>query len=118
MLKKTLLFIILSFLISKLSAQTADFVAYNGNIWTVDKANPTAEAIASYQGKFIYVGGDEVLSKYSSTNIINVQGLPVYPGFIDSHAHFYDLGFYLNQVDLNSQLNQLKISLVILKLSS
>ena len=25
-------------------------------------------------------------------NIINAQGLPIYPGFIDSHAHFYDLG--------------------------
>ena len=51
---------------------------------------------------FIYVGGDEILSEYSSTNIIDAQGLPVYPGFIDSHAHFYDLGFYLNQVDLKN----------------
>ena len=53
-------------------------------------------------GKFKYVGGDEILSNFSSQNIINAQGLPIYPGFIDSHAHFYDLGFYLNQVDLKN----------------
>ena len=48
------------------------------------------------------MGGDEILSKFSSQNIINAQGLPIYPGFIDSHAHFYDLGYYLNQVDLKN----------------
>ena len=47
-----------------------------------------------------------VVMRYYQTfhqqNIINAQDLPVYPGFIDSHAHFYDLGFYLNQVDLKN----------------
>ena len=30
----------------------------------------------------------------------NAEGLPIYPGFIDSHAHFYGLGFSNAQVDL------------------
>ena len=59
-------------------------------------------SFAVKDGKFIYVGGDEILSNFSSQNIINAQGLPIYPGFIDSHAHFYDLGYYLNQVDLKN----------------
>jgi predicted amidohydrolase YtcJ len=51
-------------------------------------------SFAVKDGKFIYVGDDSVTSKYSSSNIINAEGLPVYPGFIDSHAHFYNLGFF------------------------
>ena len=108
MLKKTLLFIILSFLISKLSAQTADFVAYNGNIWTVDKANPTAEAIASYQGKFIYVGKDSGIQEYigEGTEVMDLNGAFVVPGFYDNHVHFESTGrllYGLNLLDVSNE---------------
>ena len=42
------------------------------------------------------------MSNYSSSNIINAEGLPLYPGFNDSHAHFYNLGFFVNQIDLKA----------------
>ena len=108
MLKKSLLFIILSFLISKLSAQTADFVAYNGNIWTVDKANPTAEAIASYQGKFIYVGKDSGVQEYigEGTEVLDLNGAFVVPGFYDNHVHFESTGrllYGLNLLDVSNE---------------
>ena len=60
-----------------------------------------ATSFAVKDGKFVYVGNDNVLSKFTSSNIINAEGLPVFPGFIDSHAHFYNLGFFNDQVDLN-----------------
>jgi predicted amidohydrolase YtcJ len=82
--------------------ESVDLIVHNADIYSADEFNTRHSSFAVKEGKFIYVGGDEILSKYSSTNIINVQGLPVYPGFIDSHAHFYDLGFYLNQVDLKN----------------
>ena len=82
--------------------ESVDLIVHNADIYSADEFNTRHSSCAVKEGKFIYVGGDEILSKYSSTNIINVQGLPVYPGFIDSHAHFYDLGFYLNQVDLKN----------------
>ena len=108
MLKKSLLFIILSFLISKLSAQTADFVAYNGNIWTVDKSNPTAEAIASYQGKFIYVGKDSGVQEYigEGTEVLDLNGAFVVPGFYDNHVHFESTGrllYGLNLLDVSNE---------------
>ena len=108
MLKKTLLFIISSFLISKLSAQTADFVAYNGNIWTVDKENPTAEAIASYQGKFIYVGKDSGIQEYigEGTEVMDLNGAFVVPGFYDNHVHFESTGrllYGLNLLDVSNE---------------
>ena len=108
MLKKSLLFIILSFLISKLSAQTADFVAYNGNVWTVDKSNPTAEAIASYQGKFIYVGKDSGIKEYigEGTEVLDLNGAFVVPGFYDNHVHFESTGrllYGLNLLDVSNE---------------
>ena len=82
--------------------ESVDLIVHNAKIYSADELNNTYSSFAVKEGKFVYVGGDEILSNYSSSNIINAQELPVYPGFIDSHAHFYDLGFYLNQVDLKN----------------
>ena len=77
-------------------------IVHNANVYNLNSSLDKSSSFAVKDGKFIYVGNDEILSKYSSANIINAQGLPIYPGFIDSHAHFFDLGYYLNQVDLKN----------------
>jgi predicted amidohydrolase YtcJ len=97
MIKKTLL--ILTLLLTSCSEQV-DLIVYNAEVYTVDDNNTKVTSFAVKDGKFIYVGDDSVTSKYSSPNIINAEGLPVYPGFIDSHAHFYNLGFFNDQVNL------------------
>ena len=97
MIKKTLLF--LTLVLTSCSEQV-DLIVYNAEVYTVDNNNNKATSFAVKDGKFIYVGDDSVTSKYSSSNIINAEGLPVYPGFIDSHAHFYNLGFFNDQVNL------------------
>jgi predicted amidohydrolase YtcJ len=97
MIKKTLL--ILTLLLTSCSEQV-DLIVYNAEVYTVDDINTKVTSFAVKDGKFIYVGDDSVTSKYSSPNIINAEGLPVYPGFIDSHAHFYNLGFFNDQVNL------------------
>ena len=99
MKNKTLL-LFLIFLTS--CTESVDLIVHNAKIYSADELNTRYSSFAVKEGKFVYVGGDEILSNYSSANIINAQDLPVYPGFIDSHAHFYDLGFYLNQVDLKN----------------
>ena len=98
MKNKILLFLI--FLTS--CTESVDLIVHNAKIYSADELNNRYSSFAVKEGKFVYVGGDEILSNFSSANIINAQELPVYPGFIDSHAHFYDLGFYLNQVDLKN----------------
>jgi predicted amidohydrolase YtcJ len=97
MIKKTLLF--LTLVLTSCSEQV-DLIVYNAEVYTVDDNNNEATSFAVKDGKFIYVGDDSITSKYSSSNIINAEGLPVYPGFIDSHAHFYNLGFFNDQVNL------------------
>ena len=97
MIKKILLFLILVF---TSCSEQVDLIVYNAEIYTVDNNNNKATSFAVKDGKFIYVGDDSVTSNYSSSNIINAEGLPLYPGFIDSHAHFYNLGFFNDQVNL------------------
>ena len=72
-------------------SEKVDLIVYNAEIYTVSQ-NEKVTALAVKDGKFIFVGDNSVTSKYSSSNIINAEGLPIYPGFIDSHAHFYNLG--------------------------
>ena len=99
-MKNKIFLLFLIFLTS--CTESVDLIVHNAKIYSADELNNRYSSFAVKEGKFVYVGGDEILSNFSSANIINAQELPVYPGFIDSHAHFYDLGFYLNQVDLKN----------------
>jgi predicted amidohydrolase YtcJ len=80
--------------------KTVDLIAHNGNIYTVDENFSKASAFAIENGKFIDVGSDDILSKYKSENIINLNGSTVLPGLIDAHCHFYGLGLNQSVIDL------------------
>jgi predicted amidohydrolase YtcJ len=69
----------------------ADLVIINGKILTIDKDNPTAEAIAIRGEKIISVGSTEKISgmiEKGSTRVIDAAGRLVIPGFNDAHVHF------------------------------
>ena len=72
----------------------ADAAFINGHIVTVDEAKPEATAIAWADGKIMVVGSDEqVLARTNDdTQVIDLAGRLVVPGFIESHAHFSSLG--------------------------
>jgi predicted amidohydrolase YtcJ len=89
-------------------AQTADFVARNGVIWTVDEANPRAQAVASLNGRLIYVGSDSGAEQHidSATKVIDLDGAFVTPGFYDNHVHFEGTGrllYGLNLLDVSTE---------------
>jgi predicted amidohydrolase YtcJ len=70
-------------------------------VYTVNKKFEKAEAFAVSDGKIIDVGiNEEILKKYSAKEIIDAKGQPVYPGFIDAHAHFVEYGQSLYQANL------------------
>ena len=72
----------------------ADTVYQNGNIWTVDKDQPNAEAIAIAEGKIIGVGSFESLQNFigDSTELVDLKGKFMMPGFIEGHGHFVGFG--------------------------
>ena len=80
----------------------ADIVFENGKVWTVDKAKPTAEAVAVLDGKILAVGSSSEMKKYEgeNTKVIDLKGKRMLPGFIDDHTHFMSGGFQLQNVDL------------------
>jgi predicted amidohydrolase YtcJ len=89
-------------------AQDADLVVRNGVIWTVDDSNPRAEAIASRNGKIIYVGSNDGATQHigSGTEVVDLGGAFVTPGFYDNHVHFEGTGrllYGLNLLDVSDE---------------
>ena len=78
------------FLFSILIAGEADIVIKNGTVWTVNKSNPTAQAIAIKNNKIIHVGSNHTIQSFigDHTQIIDAKGKLVLPGFNDNHVHF------------------------------
>lgn len=101
-MKKTLLFLCLTALFAcQNDSQTADTILLNGNIYTVDEAMPTAEAIAIKDGIIQQVGTNADIEKLKGemTEVIDLKGQFTMPGIIEGHGHFSGMGYSL--IDLN-----------------
>lgn len=73
--------------------EKADLILINGNIYTVNDNFDKATAFAIRNGKFVCISNDnDILEKYTSDNIIDIEGKSIYPGFIDGHCHFAGYG--------------------------
>ncbi len=83
-------------------AQQADFVARNGVMWTVDEDNPRAEAVASLNGRLIYVGNNAGVERHigPGTEVVDLEGAFVTPGYYDNHVHFEGTGRLLYGLNL------------------
>jgi predicted amidohydrolase YtcJ len=66
-----------------------ELAVINGRIYTVDDAQPRAEAFAVSNGRFVAVGStDDVRNLIDpGTQVIDAEGMTVVPGFIDAHSH-------------------------------
>ncbi len=81
--------------------EPAETILYNGKFYTVDEAQPWAEAVAIRQGEIIAVGDSEAILKLQGegTELVDLEGRFAMPGFIEGHGHFSGLGFSL--INLN-----------------
>src|ERR1700758_786272 len=85
-----------------LEQEKPDLILHNGNIWTVNAAEPRAQAVAISRGRFLAVGIDrDVLNLGGAgSRKIDLGGKTVLPGFIDAHSHPSDAGrMHLRMVD-------------------
>ncbi len=101
-MKAILLFLVAFSLITTLKAQTMKSAFINGKIYTVNEKQPTAEAVVVKGNKIIFVGSNDEAKKLidNSTNVIDLKGKLMLPGFIDDHVHFINGGNYLLGIDL------------------
>ena len=80
----------------------ADMIISGGIIYTMDDAYPQAEAVAISNGKIIFVGSSAEVQKYKGekTQLIDLKGETMTPGFIESHGHIMGLGYNELNLDL------------------
>ena len=77
----------------------ADKLIKNAKIFTADKDNPMAAALAVKDGKFVYVGDEAGLSAYEG-EAADLGGKFIMPGIIDSHVHVtMPVGFEYTNID-------------------
>ena len=71
------------------SIKASQMKAIHSYIWTGNKEQPRAEALAIAGDTILAIGSSSEILKFkgSKTEIIDLQGKFVSPGFIDSHVH-------------------------------
>ena len=80
------------------SAKSPDLILHNGRFTTLNRANPTASAIAIKDGKFTAVGDNADIMSLAgtATKVIDLNGRSVLPGLIDNHTHVVRGGLNFN----------------------
>ena len=90
-------------------AQSAiTLILHNGKFWTVNPAQPEAEAVAISGNRIVAVGSsaDMLKLKGTRTSVIDLQGRRVLPGFDDAHVHFLRGGMDLTGPQLRYSKSQ------------
>ena len=99
---RTALSLVFSFLLfTSCASDTADLIIHNATVYTVNESFETATAVVVKDGKFIAIGGEDLLNQYKARSVVDLKGFSVYPGFIDAHCHFYNFGLLQEQLDLS-----------------
>lgn len=70
-------------------AETADLILTNARVYTVETAQPWAEAVAIDNGKIVAVGSAKDVLKYrgADTRTVDLGGRLLMPAFGDAHVH-------------------------------
>ena len=81
---------------------SATLIVTNAAVYTVDKQQPKAEAVAVIGDRIVAVGAraDIDLWRGPQTKVIDAPGKLLLPGFNDAHVHFIQGGAQLEQVQL------------------
>src|SRR6202023_4322085 len=94
-------------------AQTADLAVTNARIYTVERPNSTASAIAVKSGKILAIGDDINQFIGASTRRLDAHGATIVPGLIDSHGHMEALGESLEILDLRGTKSEQEIAEIV-----
>ena len=88
------------------TSSPADLLVFNAQVITMDRAHPTAEALAIRADRIVWIGTNQDASKIPASRRIDLHGSTVLPGIIDSHAHLVSLGESLLRLNLKDAATQ------------
>ena len=79
-----------------------DLAILGGSVYTVAEARPRAEAVAVAGGRIVAVGSDPEIRALigAATDVVELDGETVLPGFQDAHVHFAHGGMAARTCDL------------------
>lgn len=88
--------------------RAADLILVHGRIWTETNQQREAEAVAIQGNRIAAVGTSTEILKYAGpgTQVVELHGRRVVPGFNDAHVHFVGGGAALAGVQLRSAKSQ------------
>ena len=66
---------------------SVDLVIKNARIYTSNSKQPWATSLAVRDGKFLYVGDDNGITRFKGATLVNLEGSLLIPGMVDGHAH-------------------------------
>ncbi len=98
----SLLFIIVLLSACSEKRKPADLIISGGTIYTVDEKQPKVEAVAVTGDRIVYAGtlkGAEEF-KGEKTQMLDLKGKVMTPGWVEGHGHFMGLGFNELELDL------------------
>lgn len=101
----TITLILISFLLFSCQENQdtiADRIYINADIWTGDPSNPRATALGVKDSVLLFVKSEYEAYKGNNTEIIDLNGKMIVPGFIDNHTHFLSGGYQLASVNLRT----------------
>lgn len=84
------------------SNRSADTVFQNGAVYTVAANQPWAEAVAVGDGRILAVGTSDDVRRFigPQTDVIDLHGQMLMPGFVEGHTHPFLGAFFAAGVDL------------------
>ena len=97
--------VLLSFLVAcgdpDNAGPTADLLLVNADVVTVDDDRPRAQAVAVSGHRILAVGTDDEMLAYrgDDTEVIDLGGQMLIPGFIEGHGHYTSFGGALMILD-------------------
>lgn len=82
----------------------ADLIIRGGTIYTVNEQQPTVEAVAVKADTILFAGSLTDVLEYQNekTQVIDLKGATMTPGFIESHGHIMGVGYNEMNLDLMS----------------
>ena len=81
----------------------ADRVFVNGRVWTGAPGKPLAEALAVRGSTLLEVGTSDEIRRLAGkgTDVVDLRGRFVAPGFVDAHVHLLGGGLSLEELRLD-----------------
>jgi len=67
--------------------EPVDLLLHNGLVLTLDSLGGQATAIAVRGDRIVAVGDEQLLTQYAATQVEDLGGRTLLPGFVDSHIH-------------------------------